>query len=434
MIVLPAGARVYFPRGAALELLRCRESEVMLDGPAGTGKSRACLEKINALAEKYSGSRHAIVRKTRASATETALVTLEKHVKPQCDTQNQQRSVRRSYIYSNGSEIIVAGLDNPIKLMSSEYDSIYVMEATEVTLNDWEFLTTRLRNGVVPYQQLIGDCNPNAPTHWLNQRMNAGLTTRLLSRHIDNPRLYLPSGEVTSFGKNYLGRLENLTGARKDRLLYGRWAAAEGMVYSGWDDKVNLVDPFVIPNDWRRIRVIDFGYTNPFVCQWWAIDGDGRMYLYREIYFSRRLVEDHAQEIKRLSQGEEISATICDHDTEDRATLERHLECSTLAAYKAVSPGIQTVEGRIKKANDGQPRLFFVRDALVEVDQSLREAKKPVSTAEELPEYIFPAVNGKTEKEAPVKENDHGMDAMRYAVAYIDSLGGIQIEFFAGFA
>jgi predicted transcriptional regulator len=40
---------------------------------------------------------------------------------------------------------------------------------------------------------------------------------------------------------------------------------------------------------------VDFGYTNPFVMQWWAEDPDGRLYLYREIYRTRRLVEDHAK-------------------------------------------------------------------------------------------------------------------------------------------
>ncbi|WP_245808239.1 (d)CMP kinase [Deinococcus hopiensis] len=86
---LPPGARVYFPRGSALNVLRCKGDEFVLDGPAGTGKSRVCLEKLNALAEKYPGCRLAIVRKFKAALTETALVTFEQHVKPRCDITNQ---------------------------------------------------------------------------------------------------------------------------------------------------------------------------------------------------------------------------------------------------------------------------------------------------------------------------------------------------------
>ncbi|WP_245808240.1 phage terminase large subunit [Deinococcus hopiensis] len=128
--------------------------------------------------------------------------------------------------YPNGSEIVVAGIDNPVKLMSAEFDAIYVQEATELTLNDTEFLSTRLRNGVIPYQQLFGDCNPGSPTHWLKKRMDAGLTVRILSRHEDNPRLFTSKGELTAFGVSYLARLDKLTGPRKARLRYGKWAAA----------------------------------------------------------------------------------------------------------------------------------------------------------------------------------------------------------------
>lgn len=424
---LPPGARVYFPRGAALQLLKCKDGEVMLDGPAGTGKSRSSLEKLNALAEKYPGSRHAIVRKTRASITETALVTFEQHVKPRCDTANQQRRVRQSYVYPNGSEIVVAGLDNPVKLMSSEFDTIYVMEATEATLNDWEFLTTRLRNGNMPYQQLFGDCNPGPPSHWLNRRMQAGLTTRLLSRHTDNPRLYTAAAQVTPFGASYLGRLDKLTGPRRERLLFGKWAAAEGMIYDGWREEIHHVQRFQIPADWRRFLSIDFGFIHPFVCGWWAISPDGALYLYREIYMTRRTVYEHAQTIKAHSTGEWYEAIVTDHDAEDRATLEQELGQKTTPADKRVLSGIQAVQERLSPLEGLKPRLYIMRDCLIERDPALIDsntglANGPTQTAEEFDGYVWAkGANGETLKEKPVKENDDGLDALRYAVMYTDA-------------
>lgn len=427
-LTVPAGSSLYAPRGAAIQLWQCRDGEVMLDGPAGTGKSRACLEKMNALAEKYAGSRHAIVRKTRASITETALVTFETHVKPRCDTQNQQRRVRQSYVYPNGSEIIVAGLDNPIKLMSSEYDSIYVMEATETSVNDWEFLTTRLRNGVMPYQQMYGDCNPGSPSHWLNQRMNAGLTTRLLSRHSDNPRLYTETGERTEFGESYLARLEKLTGPRRLRLLDGLWAASEGMIYDAWRPGLHLIDRFEIPPSWRRIRVVDFGYIHPFVCQWWAINPDGAMYMYREIYMTRRTVHEHAQTIRQHSAGEYYEAFVTDHDAEDRATLERELSVQTKPADKRVLSGIQAVQERLQPLEGDRPRLYVMRDSLVERDPALFDeatglATGPTCTVDEIDGYVWQQKKAGMDdglKEKPQKINDDGMDALRYAVQYVD--------------
>ena len=267
---------------------------------------------------------------------------------------------------------------------------------------------------------LFGDCNPGPPTHWILQRP----TLRLLhSRHEDNPTLYDEAGRRTPQGERTMAILDTLTGVRKDRLRDGRWAAVEGVVYEGWSRALHLIDPFPIPAEWRRIRSVDFGYTNPFVCQWWAMDGDGRMYRYREIYHTRRLVEDHAASILELTGSERIEATICDHDAEDRATLERH-GVPTVPATKDVSPGIQAVQGRLALAGDGKPRLFLLRDALVDRDEALASAHKPTCTEQEIEVYSWPkGADGKPVKEQPVKVDDHGCDDARYAVAYVDGLG-----------
>jgi PBSX family phage terminase large subunit len=407
--------RPYRPMGGALALFYCRDGEVLLEGPAGTGKSRAILEKVHLCLLKYPGARALALRKTRASMTDSALVTFEEKVLPMGDPlrEGPQRRMRQVYRYPNDSELVIGGMDNADKVMSTEFDMVAVLEATELTEDDWEKLTTRLRNGVMPYQQLLADCNPAGPQHWLNQRCLSGRTTRVLSRHEDNP---------TCTG-TYLAKLQALTGVRRIRLYEGKWAAQEGLVYEDYAEAVHLVDRMPAGWEaWRKVRSIDFGYTNPFVCQWWAVDPDGRMWLYREVYRTRRLVEDMAADIVRLSAGERIEVTAADHDAEDRATLERH-KVATIPAMKAITPGIQAVQARLRVAGDGRPRLFVLRDSLVEADGELIAAKKPYSTAQEFGEYVWPrGQDGKAMKEVPVDDNNHGMDALRYAVAYVDQL------------
>jgi phage terminase large subunit len=415
--------RHYKARGAAARLWTDRSPEVVLSGPAGTGKSRACLEKLHACCLRWPGMRALIVRKTRESLTESALVTFESNVLTQGDPviSGPQRRMRQAYHYPNGSEVVVGGLDKPSKVMSTEYDLIYVQEAIELYENDWESLTTRLRNGVMPFQQIIADTNPDAPTHWLRRRADTGACVMHESRHEDNPVIWdADNGEWTKVGAEYIAKLDALTGVRYHRLRHGRWVGAEGMVYGDWDRNVHLIDRFAIPDSWRRIRSIDFGYTNPFVCQWWAVDGDRRMFLYREIYRTKQTVADHAVPIKARSEGEKIEATVSDHDAEDRATLDQN-RIPTLPAWKAITPGIQAVEERLRIAGDGRARLFVFRDALVSRDEELSEAKLPTSTAEEFDAYVWPkGQDGKALKEIPVDANNHGMDAMRYAVAYLD--------------
>lgn len=426
----------YEPRGAALQLFRTKDSELVLAGAAGTGKSLACLFRIHLTALHNPGIRCLIARKTAVSLGSTTLVTFENKVAQQALAAGLVRwfggSPREAaaYRYTNGSVVVVGGLDKPEKIMSSEYDLVFCDEATELTLTDWESIGTRLRHGRLSWQQQIAACNPVHPTHWIKQRANEGRLTLLTSLHRDNPAYVNADGTLTAQGVDYMGKLDALTGVRRLRLRDGLWAAAEGLVYEGWDPSVHLLDRLPPGSErWTRWLSVDFGYTNPFVAQWWAEDGDGRLYLYREIYRSKRLVEDHAKDMLRLMApgGRWLEpkprAVICDHDAEDRATLERHLGMSTVAATKTVSDGIQAVATRLRPAGDGRPRLFLVRGALVERDRELEQAKKPLCTEDEVTGYIWDVRDGKVAKEAPVKENDHGCDAMRYAVAERD-LGG----------
>lgn len=425
----------YEPRGAALQLFKTRASEVVMSGAAGTGKSLACLYRLHLAALNNPDIRCLIVRKTAVSLGATTLVTFRKKVAVEAIrhgvTQWYGGSPQEAagYRYSNGSVINVGGMDKPEKILSSEYDLVFCDEATELTITDWETIGTRLRNGQLSWQQQIAACNPAHPTHWLKQRAEAGQLTMLTSLHRDNPAYVNTDGTLTPQGVDYMAKLDALTGVRKLRLRDGLWASAEGIIYDEWDETVNYLDRFPIPDSWTRWWCVDFGFTNPFVLQCWAEDPDGRLYLYREIYKTKTLVEDHAKKILDIvaPRGQWTEprprAVICDHDAEDRATLERHLRMGTVAAKKTVSDGIQAVQTRIRRAGDGKPRLFMLRDSLVERDRELEGARRPISTHDEITGYIWDVTEGKQPKEQPVKQDDHGMDAMRYMVAERD-LGG----------
>lgn len=425
----------YEPRGAAKRLFSTRDSEVLLDGPAGTGKSLAALYRLHIACLKHKGIRCLIVRKTQKSLTSTTLSTFEETVVPEAMAAGIVRwyggSERRppAYQYKNGSEIRVGGMDKPEKVLSSEYDLIFVDEATELTETDWETLQTRLRHGKLPWQQAIAATNPAQPAHWMNRRPTV---TRLLSRHGDNPRYTNADGSLTPEGVEYMAKLDALTGVRKLRLKDGIWAAAEGLIYEDYDPAIHLIDRFEIPLDWPRYWAIDFGFTNPFVLQWWAEDPDGRLYLYREIYMTRRTVDEHCATVAGivLDDAEKPAdepwrgtwrepmpdAIVGDHDAEGRATFTQELGLTVKAADKRVSEGIQAVQRRVRVAEDKKPRIYLMRDAVVEIDRHLRESNRPVGTEEEFVSYIWKIKPGGDETEEPVKKDDHGMDTTRYLV------------------
>lgn len=294
----PAGVQPYEPRGAALDLFYAREPEVLIEGPADTGKSRACLAKLDLCAVKYPKMRGGIFRKTRVSLTQTAMVTFEEKVLPQPSGVRFHHEAQE-YAYPNGSKIIVAGLDDPEKIKSLELDIAYVQEATELDLADWEMLRSRLRHDVMPYRQLMGDCNPGDPNHWLNLRCHAGPTRRLTSRHEDNP----------SITPERVAALDALTGYRYQRLRLGLWVAAEGQFFPEWNPEIHTCSPFPIPAHWPRWTATDYGYAAPFCHLAFARDPQTRrVYVHREI---------HAAGLRDAQQADLIASRI----TEERAAL-----------------------------------------------------------------------------------------------------------------
>lgn len=395
---------------------------MLLTGSAGGGKSRLAGEKLHGFCLRYPGAMALMLRKIRQSMTNSTVLFMERTIIGR-DKRVRHYPSKLRFEYVNGSILAYGGMANEEQREqvrsigpAGGVDIAWKEEATGFTETDYNEVLARLRGTAAPWRQIILTTNPDAPIHWINKRLIiAGEAETYYSSAMDNP--YNPP--------EYIETLASLTGVLGLRLRDGLWVQAEGAVYDTFDPQIHIVDQFDIPADWRRFRAVDFGYTNPFVCQWWALNGDGRIYLYREIYRAQRLVEDHAKDIRELSVDERIETTVCDHDAEGQATLRRH-GVPTRPAYKAVSEGIQAVQKRLRKAGDGKPRIFFVRGALVEADRSLQMRKQPTHTIEEFPAYVWPeGKDGKPLKEVPVKEFDHGLDATRYAVMYLDRGRGV---------
>lgn len=238
----------YKPRGSVADLWKDAATECLIEGPAGTGKTRGVLEYMHAVAIKYPKSKQLIARKTQTALAGAALATYRDKVAGEelrtgaIEHFGGSGAEPPGFRYSNGSTIQYRGLDDIDKTLSTEYDNVYVNEATECTEDDWELLTRCLRNGVTPRQRLIGDCNPSTDRHWLLRRCNTGQTRRLRSTVRDNPLYWDESlNDYTPEGKSYIEDIVgNMTGTRRQRLFEGQWVGMENAVYPQLDPSVQL--------------------------------------------------------------------------------------------------------------------------------------------------------------------------------------------------
>lgn len=373
----------------------------MLAGPADTGKTWASCTKAHAVCCRVPKTQGAFVRKTASSLAGTVVRTFERLT---------EKSGLRFYggespsriIYPNGSQIWLGGMDNPDRVLSSERDFIYVNQAEELSLNDWETLATRCsgRAAVVRDPQLFGDCNPAGSRHWIRERAQKGSLRLLNAKHKDNPTIFNKDGELTKEGARRLAVLERLTGVRRKRLLEGIWATAEGAVYDMFDAAVHVCQRN--PMEFRRFYLtLDEGYTNPAVILLVGSDADERWHVFRE-YYETGVLQEHVVQLSRdwyLEPFPGIRIRCSDVAVDAAAAgLIADLVNAGVPARGGkgrVLDGIQRIQNRLKVLLDGKPRLTM--------DPSC------VNLINEFESYAW-----KPEKDMPAKEHDHALDALRY--------------------
>ena len=454
----------YYFRGGMEQAFESKAHEIMVGGPYETGKSFGLELKFFLLNAKYPNCRSLMIRKRYKDLVGSGVEMLRDHIirnpwqpyplgHPLCPVEtfggiDEPKSLK----FKNGSIIYFRGFDDPTKVLSAQYDFVYVVQAEELELRDWEELlgrcTGRAQNS--PYPQVMGDCNPGPPNHWIVSRsgglkQDAGKLKFFEQKHRDNPWLckvdedepdnedldvYTPAGDRT------MSVLTGYTGAMRAKALEGRWISPEGIVFKDLMEDLHVLDGrnFPIPEQWARFRSIDFGTTHAFVCQWWALDEDNIMYLYREIYMTGRNIEDHAVDINHYSEGEYYLHTVVDGQAAgDIDTLLRH-GIYTQLADKDRAYGHQLMLERLRVPPGGKPMMYFLDTALVETDTTLSERFHPHTTFQSLVNLKYKQkLTGSRTDEDPDKNHDDGYDAARYGVVSVDgNVGaGIQIASFS---
>lgn len=405
---------------------RSQVRTLLLHGGAGSGKSILCAEKMHALMLRYPHATGLVVRKFFSSLRNSVIPLLDHTV---IGPAAHHAKTDHRFEYANGSVLCYAGVSDEKQREALKsigrgdgVDFLWVEEANALSFDDYQVLMTRLRGKAAGWRQCMLSCNPDHENHWINRRLIEAESPDIASTWIspyDNPYL----------DRDYLGTLEALTGVQRDRLLLGKWISAEGMVWP-YEPGVHLCDPMPIPDHWRRIKVVDFGWLTTTV-QYQALDpSTGDVHVYRQLYRTQQLVSDiavacKAIEAQRDSRAARYEAVVCDHDAEGRAQLERVWGCSTLPAHKAIREGLEAVTARFAARN--ARRIWIHRGSLAHApDRQLAKDGYPTELVDELLGYRFDSgvdKDGHPKKDGyPIKKNDHACDALRYGVCYWDGV------------
>ena len=435
---------IWQPQARQAEFMSRPEYECFYGGAAGGGKSDALV--VEALRQIHIPHYKGIIfRKTFPQARE--LILKSKRIYPLAVPGCRYQSQEHCWIFPSGARIYFGSMPNSdsyIDYQGLSFAFIAFDELTHFTEEEYRYLQTRNRAdgpGVRVYIRATG--NPGGIGHgWVKARFITDMppnTPKEYSVSVAAPdgsrievrrkKIFIPSSvfdnqKLLDNDPNYLANLAMQPDALKKALLYGDWNTFSGQVFTEWRDdpagyktrqNTHVIEPFPIPRTWRRYRAFDYGYSRPFAVQWWAVDHDGRSYLYRQLYGWSGTPNDGArweprriaEEIRRIEQeaGEREIIGVADPAIWDESrgvdgTLITMFEREGVYFQKGKHDrlsGKMQVHRRLAFDSEGLPMMYVFRTC----EQFIRT----------IPNLVY---DDKRVEDIDTSQEDHDYDAMRY--------------------
>lgn len=333
-----------------------RKRYVIMKGSAGSGKSmNVAQDYILKLSDmKYKGANLLCVRKIDESNRDSTYAELKKAITSIFGRDwklywEATSSPLRLTCLITGAKIIFRGMKDDkqrekVKSITTEDGGItwiWIEEATELTEEDFDILDDRLRgklNNPNLYYQIRATFNPVSSTHWLKSKFFDEPSSDVLT-HTSTYKENLFADEQYHI-RMERRRLRDPEGYR----IYaeGEWGMLGGQYFNGWKGQVHVIKPFEIPTEWTRFRSVDWGSFHPYAALWGAVDYDGVIYIYRELYGYGGKANVGTKESSRV-----VAQKIADAEKDDKNIIGYGILDN--ACWNKVDPGAPSIAEEMNK-------------------------------------------------------------------------------------
>lgn len=277
----------------------------------------------------------------------------------------------------------------------------------EATLLPESFWTQMLARTSLPQAKIFATTNPDGPQHWLRQKflLREG-ELNLRSWHFtldDNPSL--DPEFVASLKLEYVGLWHR-------RMILGEWCLAEGAVYDMWDPDRHVLDVLPVIREWVALGV-DYGTSNPFAGLILALGVDGRLYLTHEWWWNSKL---QRRQLTDVEYSERLRAWMGQLEI-PRTDLKGIRPRYVVVDPSAASFVAQVWQDGLSPTLGDNSVLDGIRTvASLLARDKLKIHRSCVNLINEIPGYSWDDDKAQKGEDAPLKVDDHGCDAMRYAI------------------
>ena len=271
------------------------------------------------------------------------------------------------------------------------------------------------------------NCNPDGPYHWFKVNWIDKSTGYLGKERVEQIRkkaaeegkdpglkeilyLHFTMDDNLSLSEEIKARYRSMyIGVFFKRYILGLWAAAEGVIYDMFDPEKhvkNIKEFFQILVNGNRYVSCDYGTQNATVFLLWNKGIDGKWYCIREYYYSGRdkgkqkTDAEYADDLKKWLDGTRIKAMIVDPSAASFIAELRKRGYKVIKANNDVLDGIRLV-GMLLNLE----MLIF--------------SSSCTETIKEFAFYIWDEKAAEHGEDKPVKQHDHGCDAVRYFVSTV---------------
>lgn len=212
--------------------------------------------------------------------------------------------------FENGSSIQFGhwnGEESENEYNGLEYDWIFMDEATQFSERAFNFLGGCLRGVNDIPKRFYVTCNPGGVGHRWVKRLFIDKEYKTDCKNPEeneNPEDYTfifatvdDNQIMLKKSKTYLRTLANMPEDLREAYRYGNWDIIGGNYFKEFTTGRHTFPFFKIPPHWNKYRSIDYG-LDMLACGWWAVDEDGRAWLFRSLEKKGLIVSEAAAAIK----------------------------------------------------------------------------------------------------------------------------------------
>ncbi len=302
------------------EFFLAQEKRIAYGGARGGGKSFAMRKKLCMLALKYPGIQILLLRRSYPELRENHINPLRRELKGLA----AYKDSAKEFTFYNHSRIKLgyfASDGDALQYQGQAYEVIGMEEATQFTEEQYLALTECNRisgamcDAFVP--RMYFTCNPGGVGHAWVKRLFIDRAYRANENAADYrfiPAKVYDNDYLMQNDPSYVHALEALPPVRRKAMLDGNWDVFEGQFFPEFSRERHVIDPFEIPENWRRFAAFDYGLDRT-ACLWFAYPPDeSRIVVYREFCASDLILSRAASAIRQSASGDRVRSYLAPPD------------------------------------------------------------------------------------------------------------------------